>query len=78
MVAPLRFLNPQAAQLLNMLEQLRAFERVSAEEQQQLQYQQLHALLLHAWSFSPFWKQRLTQVGFDPNQKNKRTPTLFC
>lgn len=70
MVAPLRFLNPQAAQLLNMLEQLRAFERVSPEEQQQLQYQQLHALLLHAWSFSPFWKHRLTQAGFEPNQRN--------
>ena len=66
--APLQFHNPFVAQVLNLTQQLRAYEYLPAAEQAALQQQQLHSLLLHAHQYSPFWRQRLTVCGFDPRR----------
>ncbi|MES3007255.1 MAG: hypothetical protein V4751_05740 [Pseudomonadota bacterium] len=71
MAAPLRFYSPQASQLLLMVQQIRAYERLPSAEQTRLQQTQLFALLSHAWQHSPWWQARLKNAGFDPT-----APTL--
>jgi phenylacetate-CoA ligase len=66
MAAPLQFHSPQAAQLLLLAQQLRAWERAAPAEQQALQQQALQGLMQHAHRHSPFWQQRLQAAGFVP------------
>lgn len=63
-----RILPPPAAVTLDVLRQLRAFERRPRAEQEQLQGRQLRHLLGHAHAHSPFWRQRLDSAGVDPAQ----------
>lgn len=65
MLQPLRFYSPQAAQVLMLAEQLRQYETASVDEIRQTQQVQLRTLMQHAWQYSPFWRQRLEQAGFD-------------
>lgn len=68
MGAPLRFLTPQAAQIVHLLEQVRGFESITTAEQTKLQQLQLHVLFCHAAQHSSFWKERLNGAGFTPGK----------
>lgn len=60
--------HPALAQILNVVDQFRQFERLSVAEQRQRQLINLRGLLRHAWRYSPFWQARLRAAGFRPEE----------
>jgi phenylacetate-CoA ligase len=54
-----RLLPPMVAQILDVIPQLRRFERLLAVEQARRQAAQLVRLMAHARTYSPFWRNRL-------------------
>lgn len=59
--------DPWAAQVLDMARQLRRFEAMPAPRQAELRDRQRHDLLCHAFRYSPFWRARLGDAGFNPD-----------
>ncbi len=80
MTAPLQFHNPQAAQLLLLAQQLRSFEKLSDDQQHQVQQSHLLRLMRHAARYSPWWQARLSGAGFDTDKPDSavfsRLPVL--
>jgi phenylacetate-CoA ligase len=60
-----RFLPETAAIVRDIHSQLRAFERAPAAIQLELQMAQLKRLMVHARSYSPFWRERLEALPLD-------------
>lgn len=58
-----------------MARQQRAFDRLPAERQQQLQWAKLTRLLQHAYDRVPFYRERFAQIGATP--ADIRTPADF-
>ena len=56
-----RHLPVQAARVMNLYHQLRAFERYPRERQEQMLSAQLNQLLRHAAKSAPFWTERLAK-----------------
>jgi len=54
--------------MLMLYQQLQSFEKASSDQIRTVQYQQLFALFKHAAQFSPFWRERLQQAGFNPSK----------
>lgn len=67
---PLRFLSPRAAQHLDLVRQVRQYERLDIGAQASLQHQHLHKLFSHAWQYSAYWKDRLNTAGFSTSWLN--------
>lgn len=60
----------RAARVFAVASQLEWSSRMPPAQIQTLQFQQLHALFVHAQRHSPFWRARLNGVGFDPRAKS--------
>jgi phenylacetate-CoA ligase len=58
-----RVLPPGAAVVMDVHQQLQAFERLPLDAQQKMHVQQLGRLMSHAWRHSPFWRERLASVS---------------
>jgi len=64
----------QAAALLAVVEQLSRSQFLSAEELAAARRPQVEALVDHAVAEVPFWRERFTAVGLDPESRRRATP----
>ncbi len=59
----------QAAALLAVLEQLSRSQYLPAEELAAVRRPQVEALIDHAFAYVPFWRERLSAAGLDPDSR---------
>ncbi|MBM4059179.1 MAG: hypothetical protein FJ275_13250, partial [Planctomycetes bacterium] len=64
----------QAAALLAVVEQLSRSQFLSAEELAAARRPQVEALVDHAVAEVPFWRERFTAVGLDPESRRQAAP----
>lgn len=61
----LRFYGPKTAQALQLLHQLKANQFLDVSHKKKAQARALATLFSHAYEYSPFWSEKLKQVGFE-------------
>ncbi len=72
-----RVLPALVAQTLDIIPQLRRFERLPPREQAHIQQVQLRRLFTHATTHSSFWRERLLEAAFDPVADPHRTLAML-
>jgi len=66
----------QAAALLALVEQLSRSQFLPEEELAAVRRPQVESLLDHAWAEVPFWRERLTAAGLDPESRRRTSPDM--
>lgn len=66
-------LPPEAAQVLNLNQQLQTYESLPAIQQKAIQTRSLQALFAWAHAHSPFWRERLDAVGWTRQAEPRET-----